>query len=132
MIIDPATYIKYAQVGEEQNGFRFDLLPPVIGKVQDAMNTQVDFEPYRGPNWLEMLYARGQTLADKLNEVRVKAQELSVYEDGPWAEYENILPGETSSLELDDDAATHDRDFRYLLCPKDVIGFDLKTRRWCK
>lgn len=131
MIIDPTTYIKYAQVGEEQNGFRFDLLPPVIGKVQDAMNTQVNSEPPR-PFWLEMLHDRGQTLADKLNQVRVEAQELSVYEDGPWAEYENILPGETSGLEFDDDAATHGRDFRYLLCPKDVIGFDLKTRRWCK
>lgn len=97
------------------------------------MDTQVKLGPIWRPYELEPpSYYRPQTGAEKLNQQRREAQELSLYEDGPWAEYENIIPGDTRSLELNVGAATKERDLRYLLCPQDVIGFDLKTRRWCK
>lgn len=55
-----------------------------------------------------------------------------VYEAGPWAEYDNIFLEDTESLELVD-SATGQRDMsRYLLCPRDVVGFDLKARQWSK
>lgn len=117
-------------MGENLNRFRDELLPPVIGKVQDAMNTQVKFDPGRRPYEFDL--PRFQTSEEKWNEKRREAQELSLYEEGPWAEYENIIPGDTKSLEFNIDAEPQDRKARYLLCPKDVIGFDLKTRKWCK
>lgn len=104
-------------------------MPPLVGKVQDAMNTKVKVDPNsRDDNY----FPRWESPAERMSRHRREAQELSVYEEGPWAEYENIIPGDTSSLELDAGTETRDKDSRYLLCPKDVIGFDLKTRRWGK
>lgn len=134
------TYIKYPQVGEGKNGIREELVPPVIGKVHDSMTTlgllpsdrriykrdapfDPDFDFHRDSNETDMQWLKQRLQA---------AQQMSPHEDGPWAEYENIIPGEIGSLELNVDGATQDRDVRYLLCPKDVIGFDLRTRRWCK
>lgn len=136
VIIDPTTYIKYSQVDDNpsqrfEDRFREVLMPPVVGKVQDAMNTKVKLDPDRR-DYGSYPLPRFETTLEKLNRHRREAQELTVYEDGPWAEYENIIPGDTTSLELDADVATQDKDARYLLCPKDVIGFDLKTRRWSK
>lgn len=55
-----------------------------------------------------------------------------VYEAGPWAEYENIFLEDTESLELVDSATGQKDMSRYLLCPRDVVGFDLKARQWSK
>lgn len=60
-------------------------------------------------------------------------QEWSGYEeDMPWAAYDNITVEDTENLELVD-LVTNEKDMsRYLFCPREVIGFDLKARRWRK
>lgn len=54
-------------------------------------------------------------------------------ESGPWAEYDNLIPGpQTRSLELIN-SVTGEKDMsRYLMCPPGVVGFDLKSRQWRK
>ncbi|KAG8169823.1 hypothetical protein KVR01_000568 [Diaporthe batatas] len=126
VIVDPTTYIKHAPLDEDR--FQDILMPPLVGKVQDAMNTKVKVDPNSRDN--DNFLPRWESPAERMSRHRREAQELSVYDEGLWAEYENIIPGDTTSLELDVGTAARDRDSRYLLCPKDVIGFDLKTRRW--
>lgn len=54
-------------------------------------------------------------------------------ENGPWAEYDNLIPGpDTRNLELIDQVTQETDLSRYLLCPPNVIGFDLKSRQWRK
>jgi hypothetical protein len=45
-----------------------------------------------------------------------------------WGSYENIDPQETPSLEIikDDVVSRH----RYFLCPRRIMGFDLKSKKW--
>lgn len=55
------------------------------------------------------------------------------HETGPWAAYDNIIPGpHIRSLELIDEVTGKPDLSRYLMCPADVIGFDLKSRIWRK
>ncbi|KAI0017745.1 ATPase [Xylariomycetidae sp. FL0641] len=48
--------------------------------------------------------------------------------DFPWADYDIIDPKKEASLELHGDAVQEDH--RYLLCPRHIYGFVLKTRSW--
>lgn len=48
----------------------------------------------------------------------------------PWREYENINPKEMDSLDIVDPTTSTKNRHRYLLCPKKVIGFVLKSRNW--
>ncbi|KAH8198581.1 hypothetical protein TruAng_007262 [Truncatella angustata] len=48
----------------------------------------------------------------------------------PWREYEDINPKKTHSLEIVDAVTGQKNRHRYLLCPRKVIGFTLKSRIW--
>lgn len=45
-----------------------------------------------------------------------------------WGPYENIDPRETPTLELVKDGVVSRH--RYFLCPRRIMGFDLKSKRW--
>jgi hypothetical protein len=47
-----------------------------------------------------------------------------------WTAYDNINPKETETLEFTDPITGAVSRHRYLLCPKRVIGFVLKSRNW--
>lgn len=120
--------------------FRDPLLaPPFVGNIQDSgAELQPPPPPMPPPPNRPMPYGMAPP------PVRIRdpnlppgpAQKWQIkgpprIESGPWAEYENIIPGpHTRSLELFDDVTGEKDMSRYLLCPPGIVGFDLKSRQW--
>lgn len=117
------------------------LVPAFVGNIQDSgaelqpppphmqapLNRPV---PYHGgpapPDWKDPTLPTG---ASRKWQIRGPSRNDS----GPWADYDNLLPGpDTRSLELDDDATGGKDMSRYLMCPPGIVGFDLKSRQWRK
>lgn len=137
-MIDPMTYCMHVRsnrpdlrVYEDQS-----LAPPRVGNIQDSMQEgQVGPEsrgPSRGPmSTFGMPPGRHHQNEDIETEWQSAGPPRD--ESGPWAEYDNIIPGShTRSLELIDNSTGQPDNSRYLMCPPEVIGFDLKSRIWRK
>lgn len=58
-----------------------------------------------------------------------RAQEQLAPTDS-WENYDNIDPKETKSLDLYDSVTGKVNKHRYLLCPRGLWGFILKSRKW--
>lgn len=134
-MIDPMTYHRYASSEQEKDQppvFRGIKLPaPTVGNIQD---------PASGLYWDRPRVARPPPpdFPTDPNMASGPSQRWQFVgsprvENGPWAEYDNIIPGpDNLSLELIDKNTGKADMSRYLLCPPLVIGFDLKSRQWGK
>jgi len=64
---------------------------------------------------------------DDYNDDEIEGQKDPTFK---WACYDNINPKVTKTLDLDGEAMGVSAKHRYFLCPKRVIGFVLKSRKW--
>ncbi|KAH6950276.1 P-loop containing nucleoside triphosphate hydrolase protein [Fusarium avenaceum] len=67
------------------------------------------------------------TESDNYDDDEIEGQKDPTFK---WACYDNIHPKVTKTLDLDREAIGVSAKHRYFLCPKRVIGFALKSRKW--
>lgn len=134
VIIDPSTYHTYAPSSKYDEDYRPDLRPPVVGKINDAIVTTrtADSRRYRR----ELAYINSSDSSDSEAEYLRNpygARYSRLKSVGPWAAYDNIIPKEAKLEDPPNEEETEEiRAHRYLLCPREVIGFELVSRRWGK
>lgn len=131
-MIDPMNYYRFAHSDPDQRIVSRDpaLSLPIVGNIQDSwseVQTQkrlVSQSPLSWPVGRQVQTSPSQ---------RWQFKGPHRTENGPWAEYDNLIPGpDMPSLELVDKATGSTDMSRYLLCPPNVIGFDLRSRQWRK
>lgn len=128
MLIDPSTYHTYGPASRYDDGYSSSLSPPIIGKINDAIvTTRSTRDPWEAGVSSSESPSDSEDYLRKRNGNRYSKR----YNVGPWAAYDNIIPKETK---LQDFENMNEETSRHicLLCPREVIGFDLMSRRWGK
>ncbi|KAK6857300.1 hypothetical protein PG995_007487 [Apiospora arundinis] len=129
-MIDATSYFRYATAEGYNTNVRFPV--PSIGYVGDRPG-QPGMLPRSMP-YPRMPPARHRDPAPWPSDSSPSSsddEETVMARDArfPWHAYDNIDP-KSPSLDLKDCRVGQDRRHRYLLCPRRVIGFILKSRNW--
>lgn len=131
-MIDPINYYRCTFSDPDQLNVPRDpaLSLPIVGNIQDSwseVQTRMRLMSSSPPNW-----PAGRKVQTSPSQ-RWQLKGIQRTENGPWAEYDNLIPGlGMPSLELVDKVTGSTDMSRYLLCPPNVIGFDLRSRQWRK
>ncbi|ROW03607.1 hypothetical protein VPNG_07168 [Cytospora leucostoma] len=129
VIIDPSTYYTYAPASEHDYEYRADLRPPVVGKINDDIVTTRAGRSRRERDWRfdssSSSDSEGYHPRRRYGNRYKKRNHV-----GPWAAYDNIIPKGSKLQDLENVDSEETRRHLCLLCPKEVVGFDLTSRQW--